>query len=120
MSSDCALGNIAPGADPAVTLRLLATAAGNTTAQLRVTAANDALRSNDFASLLLVAAEGSDLVATASAEPRTLATRRQHHGHPSLWQTRARQTPWMRGLTLEIPAASRSRPWPWRTPAASP
>jgi hypothetical protein len=70
---DCALGNIAPGDDPAVTLRLLATAAGNTTAQLRVTAANDALRSNDFASLLLVAAEGSDLVATASAEPRTLA-----------------------------------------------
>ena len=70
---DCALGNIAPGDEPTVTLRLLATTAGNTTAQLRVTSANDALRSNDSATLLLVAAEGADLVVSATAEPLTFA-----------------------------------------------
>jgi hypothetical protein len=86
-----------------VTLRLLATAAGSTTAQLRVTAANDALRSNDFASLLLVAAEGADLVATASAEPRTLAPGASTTATFTLSNQGPASTADAR-LTLEIPA----------------
>jgi len=71
---DCGLGSIAPDATSSVTLRVLATTAGTTTALVRVTAANDALRSNDSTTIQLQAAEGTDLALLASADPLLLET----------------------------------------------
>jgi uncharacterized repeat protein (TIGR01451 family) len=66
---DCALGNIAAGATQQVTLRVVATAVGNSNATVRVSAANDALRNNDSTSMPFQAADGTDIALTTSGEP---------------------------------------------------
>jgi Metallo-peptidase family M12/Domain of unknown function DUF11 len=69
---DCVLGAIPAGSSTAVTLRVLASAAGSSTASLRVTASNDGLASNNTASIQFLADSGTDLVIGASGSAATL------------------------------------------------
>ena len=69
---NCALGNLAPNTATAVTLRVLAPTVGSASAALRLTAANDALRSNDVSTIQFQVADGTDLALTGMADTLAL------------------------------------------------
>jgi hypothetical protein len=71
---DCPLGTIGAGASTQVDLQVLASMVGTSTVTLRLTASNDALRTNDGATLQLNAEEGTDLALTATGNPLAVLT----------------------------------------------
>lgn len=70
--ADCALGSLAPGATSAVTFRVLAPTAGTPNVQLRISAGNDGLSSNNTRSLRLRIAQGADLALEGTLDKNTV------------------------------------------------
>jgi MipA family protein len=68
---ECTLGDLAPGVSRDVEMSLVAGATGNSQAAVRVSAQNDALPTNNVATLRLVSNPGADLAVSVSFEPTT-------------------------------------------------
>ena len=70
--ADCALGSLAPDATRAVTFRVLAQTAGTPNVQLRISASNDGLSTNNTRSVRLRIAQGTDLALDGTVDRSTV------------------------------------------------
>jgi uncharacterized repeat protein (TIGR01451 family) len=70
--ADCALGSLAPGATSAVTFRVLSQTAGTPNVQLRISAGNDGLSTNNTRSVRLRIAQGADLAMDGTLDRSTV------------------------------------------------